>query len=138
MTAGRPTDYLPEYCEQVLQLGRAGKSVAQIAAALDVAKQTIYDWQDKHPEFLDAMRKARDLSQSWWEDQGQNGLEKSGFQSSLWAKQVSCRFPDDYRETTRSEHTGKDGAPIKHEHAISETDKEILKRFMQNKGQEYV
>lgn len=98
MTAGRPTDYLPEYCERVVELGRAGKSHAQIAADLDVARMTLYRWAEAVPEFSDAITRARDLAQAWFEDKGQTGLDTSGFNASLWAKQVSCRFRDDYTD----------------------------------------
>lgn len=119
MSAGRPSDYLPEYCERVIELGRQGKSHAQIAAALDVARQTLHNWCDAHPEFLDAMTRARDLAQAWWEDKGQGGLETPGFNASLWSKQVSCRFRADYTDTQRTELTGKNGGPIKSETEVS-------------------
>jgi hypothetical protein len=95
---GRPTDYNPGYCQRVIELGREGKSKAQIAADLDVARQTLDNWAAAHSEFLDALTRARDLAQAWWEDKGQDGLEKTGFNASLWAKQVSCRFREDYTE----------------------------------------
>lgn len=96
----RPTDYDPTLCERVIELGRAGKSHAQIAADLDVARQTLYNWQAAHPEFMDAIMRARDLAQAWFEDKGQAGLDSTGFNASLWAKQVSCRFRDDYTDKT--------------------------------------
>lgn len=96
----RPTDYLPEHCERVIELGRQGKSKAQIAADLDVARQTLDNWAGVHPEFLDALTRARDLAQAWFEDKGQDGLTTPGFNASLWAKQVSCRFREDYTDKT--------------------------------------
>lgn len=98
MPAGRPTDYRPEMCDQVVELGRQGKSHAQIAASLDVARQTLRNWADEHPEFLAAITRAKDLAQAWFEDMGQSGLVMQGFNASLWAKQVSCRFRDDYTD----------------------------------------
>lgn len=118
MPAGRPTDYRAEYCERVVELGREGKSHAQIAAALDKARNTLYDWADVHPEFAQAMTRARDLSQAWFEDKGQGGLETPGFNASLWAKQVSARFPDDYTERQRRELTGANGGPVEQLHRI--------------------
>lgn len=102
---GRPTDYKPEYCEKVLELGRAGKSYTQIAGELDVAKSTLYLWQDLHPEFSDALLRARELAQYWWENIGQNQMiaPLQGFSATLFAKQVSCRFPDDYTDRSKSE-----------------------------------
>jgi hypothetical protein len=109
---GRPTDYRPEFCEQVIEFGREGKSYTQIAARLDVAKSTLYLWMERHPDFSDAMTRARDLAQSWFEDKGQDGLIMSGFNASLWAKQVSARFPDDYTERQKRELSGPSGGPI--------------------------
>ncbi len=108
----RPTTYQPAHCKTALELGRAGKSKAQIAAKLDVARQTLDNWAEVHPEFLDALTRARDLALAWWEDQGQDGLVLPGFNSSLWAKQVSCRFRDDYTDQSKKEITGADGAPL--------------------------
>lgn len=110
--AGRPTDYLPEYCERVVELGRAGKSHAQIAADLDVSRMTLYRWADAHEEFSDSIMRARDLAQAWFEDKGQAGLESPGFNASLWAKQVSCRFRDDYTDTQKRELSGPNGGPM--------------------------
>lgn len=109
---GRPTDYRAEYCEQVIDLGRQGKGHAQIAAALNQSRQTLYDWADAHPEFLGAMTRAKDLAQAWFEDMGQTGLMLPGFNASLWSKQVSCRYPDDYRDVVKQEHSGPKGGPI--------------------------
>jgi hypothetical protein len=112
---GRPSSYEPELCDEVIELGRQGKSPAQIAAALDVSRATLYLWCDTYPEFMTAFTRARDLAQAWFEDKGQAGLETSGFNASLWAKQVSARFPDDYTERQKREITGKDGGPVEHQ-----------------------
>lgn len=96
MTAGRPTDYRDSHCAQVIELGKQGKSHAQIAAALDVSRQTMYTWQEKHPEFLDAITRARDLAQAWFEEKGQIGLADKTFNAALWDKQVSARFRNEY------------------------------------------
>lgn len=123
---GRPTDYKSEYCVRVIELGKTGASLAEIASELDVVRQTVYDWQDAHPEFLDAITRARQEAKVWFERKGRTGLETPGFNASLWAKQVSCRFPDDYREVTRTELTGKDGKAVKFQREATElTDDEL-------------
>jgi transposase len=105
---GRPTDYKPEYCERVVELGGNGKSYAQIAAELGVARKTLYEWTAIYPEFSDAMNFSRDLSQAWFENiaQGNMVAPTPGFSASLWTKQVSCRFPDDYTDKSKQEVTG--------------------------------
>jgi hypothetical protein len=107
MPAGRPTSYRPEYCDRVIEFGRQGKSVVQMACALGKSKDSLYEWAKVHPEFSDAFTRARDLAQAWFEGVGQDGLDDPGFNASLWAKQVSCRFRADYTDTTRFEHSGK-------------------------------
>lgn len=109
MPAGRPTAYRPKFCETVVELGRQGKSKAQIAAALDVSRLTLDNWAAEHPEFLNAMTHARDLALSWWEDQAQQGLTAERFQASLWSRSMAARFPDDYREKAAVEHSGNVG-----------------------------
>lgn len=102
----------------VIALGKDGKSITQIAEALDQHKDSLYEWAKKYPEFSDALSRARQASQTWWENAGQVGLTTPGFSASLWQKNVSCRFPDDWREVTRQENTGKDGGPIQQHHKM--------------------
>lgn len=113
MSGGRPSVYDPAMCEKVIELGKQGKSVTQIACALDVVKQTLHNWMDQHPEFLDAMTRARAFSQSWWEEMGQAGLTTPGFNASLWAKNVSCRFREDYSEPKNVVLSGDAANPVR-------------------------
>lgn len=98
MPAGRPTSYDPAYCDAVIELGRAGKSKVQMAAHFDVAKQTLLNWADAHPEFMDALTRATTLAQDWWETQGQIGLTADKFNGSVWSRSMAARFPEDWRE----------------------------------------
>ena len=106
---GRPTDYKPEYCEQVIELGKLGKSHAQIASELNCSRQCLYEWQSVYPEFSYAIKEARDHAQAWFENIAQNNLLSpvQGFSASLWAKAVSCRFADDYTDKSKQEITAK-------------------------------
>lgn len=103
---GRPTDYDPAYCEAVIEYGRAGKSRAWIASELCVVRQTLHNWEDAHPEFLDAMMRAKDLAQRWWEDAGQDGLADPKFNASVYGKSMAARFPEDWREKAEVSHKG--------------------------------
>jgi transcriptional regulator with XRE-family HTH domain len=94
---GRPTDYRPEHCARVIELGREGKSRAQIAAALDVSRQTIATWEKTHPGFLDAMTRAHDLALAWWEDQGARGIwAGKAFNATAFGLQMRNRFQHEY------------------------------------------
>jgi len=103
----RPTDYRPEFCERVIEYGKQGKSKTWMAAEFDVTKQTLLNWERAHPEFLDAMTRALQFSQMWWEDKGQEALEKPVFQASMWSRSMAARFPDDWREKQDIDLNGK-------------------------------
>ena len=49
---GRPSRYLPEYCERVANMCAKGLTDFEIAGALDVQIATLYRWQTEHPAQL--------------------------------------------------------------------------------------
>jgi len=102
---GRPTDYDPSYCESVIEWGAQGKSKTWMAAEIGVSKQTLLNWEERHPEFFDAITRAMALSQQWWEDAGQTGMTADKFNSSVWSRSMAARFPDDWRENKGLEVT---------------------------------
>jgi transposase-like protein len=113
---GRPSLYDFAYCERVIELGRLGKSVEQIAANLGFSLRVLYDWRDKHEEFLHALEYAKELEQAWWEEQAHLYMleVKDGpkLNASLWSRSMAARFPKKYRESVKTEVTGADGAPL--------------------------
>ena len=111
MPAGRPTDYREEMCERVIELGRDGYSKAEMAADLGVTRATMDAWTRQHEEFLNSVSIAQELSLAWWEKQSRVNLNSKEFQSSLWGKAMSGRFPKEpYRD--RVEASGADGGPL--------------------------
>lgn len=103
MAFGRPSKYDPDFCEQVIELGRQGKSKTYMAGALGVNKDTLYEWEKQHKDFSDALTHAMVLSQQWWEDAGQSGLFLDKFNAAVYNKQMAVRFPDEHREVTKTE-----------------------------------
>ena len=107
---GRPSLYRPEYCETVVELGKMGKSMVQMAAHFDVDRETLNYWAATNPDFSASLTRAKVHSQCWWEDQGQGGLASRDFNAALWHKNVASRFREDYAD--RKEVTGANGGPI--------------------------
>ena len=103
---GRPSTYKPEYCDEVIELGRQGKSPAQIAANLDVARTTLIQWADEHPEFMTALTRAKTFEQAFWEDEGFKGMKADKFNATVWTKSMQARFRDDYTERQETKHSG--------------------------------
>lgn len=111
----RPSEYSPSYCDQVIEWGKAGKSKAWMASQLDVSRQTLENWCQAHPEFLDAITRAMTHAQAWWEDIGQANIVSVTGQSlnaGVYSRSMAARFPEDWREKTTTEHTGADGGPV--------------------------
>ncbi len=109
---GRPTKYDPAYCEEIVAMGQQGFSFAEMANGFDVVRETLTDWAKAHPDFSDALHRAKSASLAWWENEARTGLNKgSAFNAALWAKSMSGRFPaEPYRE--RAEVSGPNGGPI--------------------------
>lgn len=107
---GRPTVYKPDFCARVVELGKLGKSKAQIGAELGVARSTIDEWMKTDADFSAAIACARDFAMAWWEEQGQTGMWQSDtgekLNPQLWSRSMAARFPDDYRESSKVEHAG--------------------------------
>jgi hypothetical protein len=92
--------YCKSMCEKAVQILSAGKSIARLATDLDVCRETIYDWRDKHPEFAAALRKGRDACQAYWEDIGESGIlgHVKNFGGAPWIFTMKNRFRADYQE----------------------------------------
>src|SRR5262245_35566329 len=90
---GRPTNYSPEYCQRVVDLGSQGYSLAMIIADIGAgSRETIDNWKKRHPEFLDAMTRARDLALAWWERKGLENTGNRDFNSNLYRIIMMARF----------------------------------------------
>lgn len=113
MPGGRPTAYDPSHCETVIELGKAGKSLVQMAAHFDVTRETIYEWARVHPQFSDALSRAKTHSQDWWENAGQTGMLGGQFNNGVWNKVMSCRFREDYSEPKNVILSGDAANPVR-------------------------
>lgn len=108
MTGGRPTKYDPAYCEKVIHWGKQGKSRTWIASELDITRECLYEWMRVHPSFSDALTRAKIHEQRFWEDAGQVGMTGDKFNGGVWAKNMSCRFPSEWRDTQDVNHGPQD------------------------------
>ena len=90
-----------------MELGLGGASVVEMAHVIGVVRNTLEtDWPAAHPEFMEALTRARQASQVWWEATGRKNLATQGFQSSMWSRSMAARFPKDWRETKGTEFSG--------------------------------
>jgi hypothetical protein len=124
---GRPTKYKPEYCQLLIKHMTTGLSYETFGAALNVSKETIYDWERAHAEFLDSKRIAFTKCQEFWEklgiDEILNTSEYQGgsksLNSAVWVFNMKNRF--NWKDKT--EHTGENGGAL--QIVISQADNKL-------------
>lgn len=127
---GQPTKYLPEMCALAVEMGKEGCTQANIAASFEVSRECLHEWMRVHPEFFNAMRTARYLAQSWWEDRAKAAIDKpaGAFNSALFAKMMASQFPQEYRDKIDHTMAGVPGAaPIV---TASLTQEDALARYL--------
>jgi hypothetical protein len=114
MPAGRPTDYLEEFAERVETFCADGYSLTAFAGEIGVARSTINEWMAQHVEFSEAVSRAKAKRARWWEDRAREIAQNGGpgGQATMVIFGLKNHAPDDFKEVTRQEHTGKDGGPI--------------------------
>ena len=93
---GRPTKYKPEYCQELVDFMAKGFSFEAFAGKVKVSNQTIYDWLDQHPDFLEAKHQAFAASRLFWEGAAVQGLwqDKNGptLNNYVWGRTMQNRF----------------------------------------------
>lgn len=132
MPAGRPTLYRKEFGDIIIEKGKEGKSINQMALAMGVHKDTLYEWVKVYPEFSDCFKLAVAYSQGWWEDFGQANMATNTLNAAIYNKQMATRFRQDYAEITRTELSGPNGTPIETK-VISAEDEALIKQYYESK-----
>lgn len=62
------------YPEDFIRQSSKGRVLAQIAADWKVSRNTLYEWKEKHPEMGDAMKKGKELAETWYINLGQSAV----------------------------------------------------------------
>lgn len=107
---GRPTDFKPQYAEEILALMATGLSLAAAAAELGFHRQRVYEWVEKHPEFADTIKLAKSKRQLFLERRLLSADAGPVVTSTIFALKNAAG--DDWRDKQEHELTGKDGGPI--------------------------
>lgn len=108
----KQTLYLPEYCEQVKEFMRTGKSFTAFCGHIGFSTSTVKDWRKANPEFDEACRVASHLSQAWWEGEVMDNLvhdKDIKVEASLINFQLAGRFRD-YKGNNKEEEQTTDEA----------------------------
>jgi len=145
---GRPTTYSPEIADTIFDLMVEGMDMVEACKALGLNRGTVYRWKDAHPDFESLCARAREammekrisdlrgLIESYEKDKKKDPqFLKYKLSLEQWnAERVAPRL---YGLKTKTEVTGKDGAPIQmQQHTIidsrnlSQDEREMLRQVL--------
>lgn len=144
-SAGRPSEYKPEYAAVAKKLCELGATDSDLAHAFEVSRSTIFTWRATHPDFLDAcevgkqaaddrvVRSLYERANGYSYDSCKIFLPKdapapvivpyvehvppSDTAAIFWLKN---RRPKEWRDRSQHELSGPDGGPIKTEGGMTD------------------
>lgn len=113
-SGGRPSKYDPAFCEQIVAFMAQGYSVAAFAGHIDVARSTINEWADQHPEFSEALSRGKNKRLLHWETDALRVAQKGGGPGTATIITFGLKNMggEDWNAPDRVEMTGRDGAPL--------------------------
>lgn len=107
---GRPSEYDPIYCEQVIEIMSRGLSLTAFAGSIRKSRDTVYQWITAHREFADAVSRARSARTL--------ALEEKLLRSRKGAETTAAVFalknaqPDEWKDVRSVDH--------QHQHMIGQ------------------
>lgn len=111
MALGRPTKYLPEYCDLVIEHCSKGYSFDSFAGLVKVNQDTIYEWAKVYPDFSEAKAVALEAARLHWEKLSIEGLptestfddkgrivKQTTIPASVWVFSMKNRFSREWSD----------------------------------------
>ncbi len=103
---GRPSKYLPEYCDMLIEHMASGLSFLSFAAVIGVAEDTIKEWSNVHDAFSAAKKEGFSRNRLYWEKLTNEGVagKINNFNSTMAIFQLKNRFPAEWRDRSEIKH----------------------------------
>lgn len=115
----RPSTYDPKYCDLLIAHMRQGFSFESFGGDLGVHKDTLFDWCNKHEDFMEAKRIGQTLSLKFWEELGMKGMMGLPIEIQLKDKQGNIKTitgktfnPTIYNFTMKNKHRWMDRTDV--------------------------
>lgn len=106
---GRPSKFKPAYSNMLIEHLAEGASIASFAAEIGVARSTINQWAEDHPEFSEALKIAKAKCAAWWEKQLRTIAVAGGGPGAATAVIFGLKnmASEDWRDKQEHEHSGQ-------------------------------
>lgn len=102
---GRPTHFTPDMGDKILELMDQGFSLAASASQINVHRQRVYEWMERHPEFADTIRLAQVKRQFFLEKRLLTAKEGPVVTGTIFA--LKNAGPQDWRDRQEIKHAGE-------------------------------
>lgn len=124
----RPTSYRPEMGAQLIDAMAGGLSAEAAATKIGIGARTLFAWQQRHPEFQQAIQEGRHRALLFWEEQAISMAKGApgNAQLVMLALKNRSRAASGWHDTQRLEHTGNDGGPVQVQQAVKTIDATLL------------
>lgn len=84
--------YKPEFCDTAVSILGAGKSIAALAAALEVSCKTIDEWRKRYDEFGHAVDCGRARGQAYWENESDSNMHNKDYASTRYIFKMKSQY----------------------------------------------
>ena len=112
---GRPTLYRREMCNRLVDAMAKGLTAEAAAAKIGISARSLFYWQQRHSEFLQAIQEGRQRSQLWWEERA-IAMAKGGAGNAqiimLGLRNRSRAANGWNNDTLKLENSSPEGAPL--------------------------
>jgi len=105
--------YNKKFCNKVIKMLSQGKTMTAVCAAIGITHDTFYRWQERYPEFKDAVEFGKLLEQEHFEQLGYEAMlgRIDNFNTRVWIMFMKNRF--NYADKT--EVSGDPNNPLQQE-----------------------
>jgi len=102
MTAGAPSKYKEEYCEQLIKYMAKGLSYPAFAGSIGVCFDTLYNWETMYPDWVKAKKIGEAANLEKMEQLGMLAMHGKikNFSASVYIFTVKNRHYNHYKETS--------------------------------------
>lgn len=97
---GRPTDYNIRFCDELVTHMEQGLSYESFAGSIGTCKQTLYNWEKAHKEFLDSKEIGFEKSRLFWERAGIKLATEGIGNATAFVFNMKNKFRADWNDKT--------------------------------------
>jgi hypothetical protein len=119
---GRPSKYQGNFCEALIAHGAEGLSLNAFAGEIGVARRTLFNWAELHPEFAEAIEIAKAKACGWWEKRAKTIGDGDGGPGAASIVQFMLRNygQEDFTDRREVAYTGAIQHNLTYEQAVEE------------------